>query len=221
MRPVRRRIAGAESEKAGNPHCRVIGGCRLASRKAHCLSEVSCADAANSSMPTSFAIRQGIPHQFARQSAAFPISRISIRRAIGYIGERANGNPFAHTKPGGPTPSVSHASGSPKATTPWILSPDNSICNASPAFPLPMRSRLTRLRRGGSTMKRHREDVERQSQLGLCLGCSGRSRGRRTLHHSAPGTHLDTPQPTKKAATAERFFAAIHRAASGWEWNVK
>lgn len=64
---------------------------------------------ANSSIPT-FLDQAGYS-SLLRPS----ISRLSIRRAIGYIGERLNGNPFTHPKPGGATPRVSHVSGFPQS----------------------------------------------------------------------------------------------------------
>ena len=124
---------------------------------------VRCVDATNSSMPISLAIKQDISHCFARQSAAFPSDEQSRNRAIGHIGEQLNSNPFTHPKPGGPAPRVSRVSGFPQSQ--FLLqdsvSSDNSICNASPAFPLPMRSWLARPCRGGPAMKRQREGIER------------------------------------------------------------
>lgn len=108
-------------------------------------------------------IKQDIPHCFALQSAAFPSDGQSRNWAIGHIGERLNGNPFTHPKPGGPAPRVSHVSGFPQSQ--FLLqdsvSPDNNICNASLAFLLPMRSWLTRPCRSGLAMKRQLEGIER------------------------------------------------------------
>ena len=47
----------------------------------------------------------------------------------------------------------------------------------------------------------------------LGAGVARPLRGKMDAAPSVPGLYLDTSPPTKKAATAARFFAAIHRTA--------